>query len=47
MNHLPLISAFIDPFDLLRWLSPAFRRAPLQDDGANPRVSATRRGHPR
>ncbi len=28
MHRLPLISAFIDPFDLLFWLSPPARRRP-------------------
>lgn len=28
MHRLPLISAFVDPFDLLYWLSPLPRRRP-------------------
>jgi hypothetical protein len=28
MHRLPLISAFLDPFDLLFWLSPLSRRRP-------------------
>jgi hypothetical protein len=28
MTRLPLISAFVDPFDLLYWISPAAQRRP-------------------
>jgi hypothetical protein len=34
MHRLPLISAFVDPFDLLFWLSPLSRHRPSRGQDA-------------
>jgi len=44
MHRLPLISAFVDPFDLLHWLSPMpRRRPPRQGSDAGPARTRTAR----
>lgn len=43
MHRLPLISAFIDPFDLLFWLSPLSRRRPAARTDAGPERYGARR----